>query len=799
MRISRNPYAGVLAAWLVISAVVAGTRPAAAEDAPGEGLAGAREALLTGDYEAAEKALKDLIEADAGKSSPEARATLARLYVETGRLHEAADLAVKLFEAFPKHAPTAVLVGEIALARGELKEAEDLFVKALELEPESRRARVFLKRIYDLTGRDKDAEKIEDYFWDLNNAKLVLAEKPDPRDYAYVAAAVKDFDASAKKVAFRHFMRAYKGAPAFYDAYLGAGELALEVYDWRRARREFKALLEKNARHPLAHLGLARVHIAASNNKEAEKEAKLALDVAPELAGAHLVLAQLHMVDDRMEEARKEIDAALKTNPADPEAIALDASWHLASGDGRRFEAVAKKAFALYPRHVGVYTGAAEVLERRRRFPEALDHYRKAKELAPDGWEGYYGEGMTLVRMGEERAAYAALEVAFERNPFNIWAYNTLVALDRDFKDGELEQRETKHWVAKITKGEEPVIGEQVLDVLERVWEEETKRFGFEPRGPDETKRKVLFEIFADHDDFSARTAGIPNLGALGATLGQVVTMPSPSWGVSEARAFRWTDVVRHEFVHVITLQLTDYRIPRWFTEGISVHVEGDPQCSWDPLIARAAGEGEIAPIEKLNSLFTRPEKPADVALGYYQASLVVDLIVKRHGFDAVLKACGLFKKGKTTGDVIRTVTGLAADEFDAAVKRHVEAHIRKTRAWSPPGAKEIERLKKRLEKEPSDAVARARLAEGLVAGRKYDEASAEAERAIRDAGGKGPAAAHVVVGLAAKVKDRDDAVALAAFERAVEADGEHFFARLYLGLAQLAGGDEKAAAQTLQ
>ena len=771
-------------------------------------LAGARRDYLSGNYDKAEKALRALAGGDSPKArSSGARSTLARLLLETGRTKEAAEVASKLREESPKDARWAVLAGELALAAGKVREAEDSFVEALTLDPEGRRARIFLKRIYDLTGRDKESRRIVDYFWDFNNEKLAGGGSPDPADFMYVAEAVREYDAEAKKVAFRHFRRAYAGDPNIpayepdpdlHEAYIGAGELALEVYDWPRAQREFGALLKRNPHHPVAHLGLARLHLAASDNKKAEEEAKKALEANPKLIGAHLVLAQLHMVDDRMDEARREIDAALGANPVDPDAMAMDATWRFASGDEAGFESIAKRALALYPRHVGLYAGAASVLERRRRFPEALAQHRKVAELDPDGWEGHYGVGMTLVRMGEERAGYKSLETAFERNPFNVWAYNTLVALDRDFKEGALVRRETEHWVIKLTKEEEPVLAEQVEELLEELWDEETKRFGFAPRGPDETKRKVLFEMFAEHEDFSSRTAGIPNLGALGATLGQIVTMPSPSWGAGEGKPFCWTEVVRHEFVHVITLQMTGYRIPRWFTEGISVHVEADPQTAWDGLLARAVNEDDLAPLSKLNSRFTRPESPAQVALGYYQASLVVDYLVERHGFDAIMKACELFRRGKGSEEVMRSITRTEPAELDRRIARHVKEHIERIGAWAPPGMKEIKRLKERLESHPTDAKARARFAEGLVASRQYDDARKEAEKAITDSGGKGPAAAHVTVGLVATITGRDLVAARAAFEKAVAADGRDFFARLYLGLARWRSGDEKEAAEAL-
>ena len=38
----------------------------------------------------------------------------------------------------------------------------------------------------------------------------------------------------------------------------------------------------------------------------------------------------------------------------------------------------------------------------------------------------------------------------------------------------------------------------------------------------------VQVEVYPDHEDFAVRTMGMPGLGALGVTFGQVVAMDSP-------------------------------------------------------------------------------------------------------------------------------------------------------------------------------------------------------------------------------------------------------------------------------
>jgi len=775
--------------WRACALALALAAPVAADEA----FLKARTLYLKGSYDEAEPALRSL--SDAG--DVEAGMTLVRLLLETGRSARARGLAADVVAKNPKRADAAVLLAEIELARGAVTEAEDLLKSALTIDPDSRRARVYFKRIYDLTGRRKDSERMVDYFWDFNNKTLVYQREPDPADFAYVAEVVKGYDATATKVAFRHYRRAYGRDPDLYEAYIGAGDLATEVFDWDRAKKAYEGVLARNPKYAAGHLGLARLYLAASKNKEAEAAAKAALDVNRELSGARVVLAQLHLVDDRTEEARLQIDAARDATPNAPEVLAIDATWHFATGDKKAYRAAVRKTLDLYPNDTSVYISVAGVLERRRRFPEALSQYRKAIELDNGDWEGHFGAGMTLVRMGEETAGYKELEISFEQNPFNVWAYNTLVALDGDFKEGKLARRETEHFVVKMSRTEVDVLGEHIDEVVERIWDEETKRFGYAPRGPDETKRKVLFEMFADHEDFSSRTTGMPNLGALGATLGQIVTMPSPSWGMGQGKPFRWVAVFRHEFAHVITLQLTDYRIPRWFTEGISVFVEKDPQAHYDGLMARRAGERQIPTIEKLNSLFTRPEKPSDVALGYYQAALIVEYLVDEFGFGVIMRACELYKEGHPNAEVFKRSTGLLIDELDRRVAAYITAHLERVHAWAPPGPKEMQRLRDRLAANAGDAAARARLAEGFIGAAKYDEALVQAERAVKDSGGAN-AVALVALGLAHKMTGAD-ALALDSFKRAAAVDPGSFHAHLYLGLALWNRGENEAAASALE
>ena len=116
-----------------------------------------------------------------------------------------------------------------------------------------------------------------------------------------------------------------------------------------------------------------------------------------------------------------------------------------------------------------------------------------------------------------------------------------------------------------------------------------SKRWDFMPKGP------ILIEMFPRHDDFAVRTVGLPGMiGALGACFGRVVTLDSPK--ARPPGDFNWGATLWHEIAHVITLQLSNQRIPRWLTEGISVFEEKRARPEWgremEVPFARALDDG---------------------------------------------------------------------------------------------------------------------------------------------------------------------------------------------------------------
>ena len=109
-------------------------------------------------------------------------------------------------------------------------------------------------------------------------------------------------------------------------------------------------------------------------------------------------------------------------------------------------------------------------------------------------------------------------------------------------------------------------------------------------------------------------------IGALGACFGRVVTMDSPR--ARPPGEFQWEATLWHELAHVITLQMSNQRVPRWLTEGISVYEEKRARPEWgremDVAFAARSTRGETMKLRDLNAAFNDPKL---ISLAYFQAS----------------------------------------------------------------------------------------------------------------------------------------------------------------------------------
>ena len=582
-----------------------------------------------------------------------------RVYIETGRYTEAETAAKRLLQKSPDAGSVRHELAETLAATGRYTEAIAEFERAaadptIKLESDLRRA-----ELLDLIGQATQATAIYESF-----VKYYTDNNPrSARELTLVARALVHLERFQD--ANDMYRSAIEADSDYLDAQLGAAELFTEKYAYSDAALFLNDALKISPNSARAYLDLAR-----NKRLDGDTETALtrALAINPNLVDAIALKAAIALEANQLDDASTDIEKALKINSHSLEAHSLKAA--LLFLQDKDFEPEVAATLAISPKYGNVYNTLSHYATMTRRTEQAAQFARRAIEVAPRLWDAHLNLGMALLRLGQMDTGREAIEKAFKGDPFNVWAKNTLDLLDsmRDFK-------ETKHgpFIIKASAQESDVLSPYAANLLEEASLKLTAKYHFTPKGP------IIIEIFQNHEDFAVRTLGIPGLGALGVCFGFVIAQDSPS--ARAAGEFNWGSTLWHEYTHVITLQMTDYRIPRWFSEGLSVYEErrarpgwGD---DWNPLFIRAFTEKRWFKIADLDAGFQRPKNPQDVPIAYFQASQVCEFIAERYGFDAILHMLALYRDKAKTPDVLQQVLKLTESDFDREFMAYVESKVK--------------------------------------------------------------------------------------------------------------------------
>jgi cellulose synthase operon protein C len=627
-----------------------------------------KSALRSGDYTGAAQCFEAALRNDA--NSEEIQALLLHTLRETGSFREAASRANAFLSANGNSSILHLERGLIAKATGDIVAAEKHLRRAIALAPGESTMHMdatrSLAELLEEIGRKPDARPL----WDQLIERYRAGEIQGSQRLGNVAMAAwrRGYFYDARDI----FMDATdpKRGEVSLQALADFGYLFLEKYNARDAIGVFRDCLKINKSYPDALMGIALAK-KYDNAFETEVYARAALKVHPNLVPALNSLAELAIEEENLPAAIEKIHAALAINPANLGTLSLQAVCYYIRGDFTEFAKIEKRILEINPIYGRFYFTLAENLVSRRKYQEAVDFNRKAIALDPELWMAHVSLGMNLTRVGNLEEGRKAIQHAFDGDPFNVWAINSLDLFDQM---DTFALRRSRHFSFRTAKEDEIVISNDAAALAEEVYEKLSRRYGFEPNGP------LQIEIFPDHGGFAVRTLGLPGLaGALGVCFGKVIALDSPR--ARKADTFNWGSTLWHEFAHVISLQMTHYNIPRWFSEGLSVYEEHRARPGWGDNLTvsfiKAYKEGRLLKASELNSGFMRPKNPEQISLSYYQAGMVCEWIEEAFGFEKIRQALLLFAQNKSAEDVFRLTLGLSAAQMDAAYARFIDSRVK--------------------------------------------------------------------------------------------------------------------------
>ncbi|HUD21352.1 MAG TPA: tetratricopeptide repeat protein [Acidobacteriaceae bacterium] len=433
------------------------------------------------------------------------------------------------------------------------------------------------------------------------------------------------------------------------------GMLLHERFNDTDAASLFQEALAKDPSNAEAYVGLATVSADGFDSKAGEYAAKaIALD--PKLAEAHELLADLELTNDDTDTAVAEADKAIALEDDALDAMATHAAVELIAD--RPPDAWLAKIHAINPGYGEAYVHIARQLELHYRYEDAVTYYRKAIEVEPRLWVAHSELGIDLMRLGKEDEPYTELELSYNNDYRDAGTVNSLKLLD-SYKNYDTFSDPTT--IIKLDKAEAGQLLPYMQAELHTIIATYEKKYRMTLPGP------VQVEVYPNHEDFAVRTTGMPGLGALGVTFGEVIAMDSPS--ARKPGDFNWGSTLWHEMSHVFILTATNHRVPRWFTEGLAVHEEGKRSPEWSyratPEVLIAIRDKKLLPVADLDRGFVIPQYPSQVIVSYFQAGTICDFIETKWSEDKLLDMVHSFARLQTTTQAIQQNLGISTEQFD--------------------------------------------------------------------------------------------------------------------------------------
>jgi tetratricopeptide (TPR) repeat protein len=425
--------------------------------------------------------------------------------------------------------------------------------------------------------------------------------------------------------------------PVCGEAWDRLGRLSVQGYAFDRASAVIEKLRGINPTHPMADLIEAR-----------------SLLQQRDVAGAKAL-----------------VDAGLSRFPNHREWLALNAAAAALSYDEPGTQVALDTFQNVSPGNPLGYLTVGTYLAAARQYAPAEAMLRRAVELAPNWPKPRIELGLLLMQAAHDEDAQRELAAATRLDPFNKRANNQLAMLNDLLAYDRIE---TEHFLIRYKPGIDEALARDMPEKLEAIYRDITNAFGHKP------ERITRIDLMPDEEHFAVRITGMPDIWTIAAATGDAIAMTPPREGPGQHGGYDWPNVVRHEFVHTVTLDQTRNRIPHWFTEACAVSQETAPR-SYDTcrLLAEALQKDKLFALDQINWGFIRPKTPTDRPLAYAQSDWMLEYIAVRYGHKAITDMLALYHDGVPDTEALVRVTGESAEAFMSGFKAWASGQVK---AW---------------------------------------------------------------------------------------------------------------------
>ena len=444
--------------------------------------------------------------------------------------------------------------------------------------------------------------------------------------------------------------QALRSDPKNLEALKAIASMALEKSDTKVAADALEKGLKLSRNDP----DLLFLHSEALSNSDPAKSRDAlqeALSINPSHIPSLMKQAEALMDSESYPQSLSVLEQVEAINPNLPELWALRAAIAHLQGAYNDEGTFRSRALVLRKLNPIVDYKIGKHLSLHYRFAEGSQYQQRALAMDSNFHPARTQLAQDLLRLGKEQEGWEMVALARQADPFHVTSYNLQILR------GELAKYQTIEapgLVIRMDATEAKVYGAQVVELLQEARETLVNKYKVELQEP------IIVELFAKQRDFAVRTFGLPGgEGFLGVCFGNVITANSPAALNVE---HNWKSVLWHEFCHVVTLNLTNNRMPRWLSEGISVYEERRHRDNWgepaNPLFIHWLRSGEFEPPSRMSRMFLAPKSPMHLQYAYYVASLVVEFWVEQFGHDGLLSLLSDLRDGLPITDAIARRTG---------------------------------------------------------------------------------------------------------------------------------------------
>ena len=579
-------------------------------------------------------------------------------YLQSGELNQGTQRARSMLRSRSEDPHVHYAMGRLHMAQGDWAGAEAAYSQAINLKNDYWRAGLELAEIFRLRGDDRRARRLYEVI-DSHRRRGGFTTAGGLGIAGRAAMRLENYHDANEALT-----TALRLAPSDVRLLIWHGDLYAVTHDEAYAQTLYEQAIEINPNSAEAIVRLAEV-TSGFRQKDVLIERALALieDYAPALS----IQAALHLLDGDYAAAVQSANQAIALDSGLLEAWGhLAAAYHL-SGNQAQFAEVEARVAAKTVQPTQFYQVVAEDLALRFRYPDAARMAQRAVDADPTDASANAVLGTALMRLGRYREARRHFERSYEQDAFNLYAANTISLLD------ELDtfvRLESDHFELLIHPDEDHTLGPAILDEAEQAYAAFRTRYPYQPAG------KIIIEAFNDPDDFAVRVAGVPHVGLLGVCFGDVIAINTPK--AQNAGTYNWARTLWHEIAHTVAIGTSQFHVPRWLTEGLSVFEEQFASPAWkrdmELQFLTALDQDRLHTVASMDRGFTRPTYTGQVMMSYYHAYRVIDYIVEEYTFGSVIDILKALGSGVSPEAAIEEVLGVSLEMLDQALDRHFEA-----------------------------------------------------------------------------------------------------------------------------